>query len=132
MMRIPPAALVGLFFTSVFFFCAIFAPFIAPYGMAEVVGDVWEPSSSEFLLGTDSIGRDLLSRMIWGGRTTIFIATAATVLSFVTGATLGFFAAVSGGWVDRSSAALLTLLCRSLRSSSRLWFSRSCQQQFSH
>jgi len=110
MIRIPPAALIGLFFTSVFFFCAIFAPFIAPLGMAAVVGDVWEPSSSGFLLGTDSIGRDLLSRMIWGGRTTIFIATAATILSFATGSILGFFAAVSGGWIDQALSRFIDLI----------------------
>ena len=46
--------------------------------MAEVVGDVWEPSSAKFWLGTDGIGRDLLTRMIYGGQTTIAIATAAT------------------------------------------------------
>ena len=55
----------------------------------------------QFWLGTDNIGRDLLSRMIYGGRTTIFIATAATILSFVTGSILGFLAAVSG-WLGRS------------------------------
>ena len=65
MIRMPVSAVIGLFFTALYFLAAIFAPVIAPYGMAEVVGDVWEPSSSEFLLGTDSIGRDLLSRMIW-------------------------------------------------------------------
>ena len=95
-MRIPPAALIGLFFTGLYFLGAIFAPLLAPYGYAEIVGGVWEPSTSEHLLGTDSIGRDLLSRMIYGGRTTIFIATAATILSFTTGSILGFFAAVVG------------------------------------
>ena len=98
MRRIPLAALIGLFFTGAYFFCAIFAAWIAPYGMAEVVGDTWEPWSSAHLLGTDTIGRDLLSRMIWGGQTTIFIATAATILSFTLGSILGFTAAVSGGW----------------------------------
>jgi len=62
---------------------------------------VWEPASSEFLLGTDGIGRDLLSRMIFGGQTTIFVATSATLLSFGLGSILGFTAAVKGGWVDQ-------------------------------
>ena len=62
MRRIPLAALIGLFFTGAYFFCAIFAAWIAPYGMAEVVGDTWEPWSSAHLLGTDTIGRDLLGR----------------------------------------------------------------------
>ncbi len=110
MKNIPISALIGLFFTGIYFFIAIFAPLIAPYGMAEVVGDVWEPASSQYLLGTDNIGRDLLSRMIYGGRTTIFVATAATVISFVTGSILGFFAAVMGGWIDQVLSRLVDLI----------------------
>jgi len=110
MIRIPLAALIGLIITVTFFAIALLAPVIAPYGMAEVVGDVWEPSSDKFLLGTDNIGRDLLSRLIYGGQTTIFIATAATILSFVTGSVLGFFAAVSGGWVDQLLSRFVDLI----------------------
>tara|TARA_R110002110_G_scaffold106423_15_gene266828 strand:- start:1136 stop:2044 length:909 start_codon:yes stop_codon:yes gene_type:complete len=110
MKNIPLSALIGLFFTGLFFTMALFAPLIAPYGMAETVGDVWEPPSSQFLLGTDSIGRDLLTRLIYGGRTTIFIATMATILSFVTGTVLGFFAAVSGGWVDQAISRFVDLI----------------------
>ena len=109
-MRMPLSAAIGLFFTGLYFFVAIFAPLIAPYSMTEVVGDVWEPSSAEHWLGTDSIGRDLLSRMIYGGRTTIWIATMATVLSFVTGSVLGFFAAVIGGWVDQALSRFVDLI----------------------
>ncbi|GAA6202364.1 ABC transporter permease [Aquicoccus sp. SU-CL01552] len=110
MKRIPFAALVGLFFTALYFLAAVLAPLIAPYGMAEVVGGVWEPSSADFLLGTDNIGRDLLSRMIYGGRTTIFIATVATILSFTTGSVLGFLAAVLGGWADQVMSRFVDLL----------------------
>lgn len=110
MTRIPPAALIGLFFTGLYFFMAIFAPLIAPYSMTEIVGDVWEPSSSEHWLGTDNIGRDLLTRMIYGGRTTIFIATAATILSFTLGSILGFTAAVIGGWVDQAMSRFVDLI----------------------
>lgn len=109
-MRIPLAALIGILLTAIYFLAAIFAPLIAPYGYAEVVGGVWEPSSSEYLLGTDNIGRDLLSRMIYGGRTTIFIATMATILSFFTGAVLGFLAAVLGGWADQLMSRFVDLL----------------------
>ncbi|PVH28766.1 ABC transporter permease [Pararhodobacter oceanensis] len=101
MKGIPLAALLGLIITILFFLMAIFAPLIAPYGMSETVGDVWEPSSSQFWLGTDNIGRDLLTRMIYGGRTTIFVASLATILSFTLGAVLGFTAAVYGGLVDQ-------------------------------
>ncbi|MDC1223782.1 ABC transporter permease [Ascidiaceihabitans sp.] len=124
MMRIPLSALIGLFITGVYFFCAIFATWVAPYGMAETVGEVWEPSRLGFLLGTapegtvdaqywlgtDQIGRDLLTRMIYGGQTTILIATAATILSFTTGSVLGFFAAVSGGWVDQALSRFVDLV----------------------
>jgi len=108
--NIPLAAMVGLMFTGLYFAMAILAPWIAPYGMAEIVGDVWEPSSPEHLLGTDNIGRDLLTRMIYGGRTTIFIATVATLISFCTGSLLGFLAAVAGGWVDQLLSRFVDLV----------------------
>jgi len=108
-MRIPISALIGMFMTGAFFLAAIFAPWIAPYGLAEIVGDVWEPRSSEFWLGTDNIGRDLLTRMIYGGRTTIFIATMATILSFTLGSFLGFTAAVIGGWIDQAMSRTVDL-----------------------
>lgn len=108
--NIPMAATIGLFFTALYFFVAIFAPWIAPYGMAEVVGGVWEPASAKHWLGTDNIGRDLLTRMIYGGRTTIFVATAATVISFTTGAVLGFLAAVLGGWADQALSRFVDLV----------------------
>lgn len=98
--KMPLTALLGIAMTALFFLVAIFAPLIAPYGLGEVVGKVWEPSSSAFWLGTDNIGRDLLTRMIYGCRTTIFIATTATIISFVLGSVLGFSAVVIGGWFD--------------------------------
>lgn len=110
MRRIPIAALIGLVITAAYFLAAIFAPWIAPYGMAEVVGDSWAAPSAAHWLGTDGIGRDLLSRMIWGGRTTILIATLATLLSFGTGASLGMAAAVIGGWVDQALSRFVDLI----------------------
>ncbi|MFV2002266.1 MAG: ABC transporter permease [Paracoccaceae bacterium] len=108
-MRMPISAALGIFMTTIFFLAAVFAPWLAPYGLAEIVGDVWEPRSSEFLLGTDNIGRDLLTRMLYGGRTTIFIATMATILSFTLGSFLGLTAAVIGGWVDQVMSRLVDL-----------------------
>lgn len=109
-MRMPISAMIGLCFTATYFLAAIFASWLAPYGMAEVVGDVWEPWSATHLLGTDGIGRDLLSRMIYGGQTTIFVASAATVLSFTLGSVLGFTAAVRGGWVDQILSRTVDLM----------------------
>ncbi len=108
--RIPLSALIGIIATSTFVFMAVFAPWIAPYPMAEIVGGTWEPSSAKFLLGTDNLGRDLLSRMIFGARTTLTIAALATALSFTLGATLGFTAAVFGGWVDQVMSRGIDLL----------------------
>src|SRR4051812_4685327 len=98
--RIPPGALIGLVFTAAFLLVAIFAQIIAPYGLGEIVGDVWLPMSAKYPFGTDNLGRDLLSRMIFGAQTTIFIAVLATALAFSLGAILGFAAAVIGGWFD--------------------------------
>ncbi len=108
--RIPIPALVGLVLTALFLLAAIFAPFIAPYGNGQIVGDVWEPASANYLLGTDNLGRDLLSRMIYGARITIFIAVVATALSFSLGAILGFTAAVLGGWFDTLMSRFVDLL----------------------
>ncbi|EXL02522.1 ABC transporter permease [Aquamicrobium defluvii] len=108
--RIPLSALIGLFLTALFLFAALFAPWIAPYGNGEIVGDVWGPMSATHLLGTDNLGRDLLSRMIYGARITIFIAVAATALSFILGSVLGFTAAVIGGWIDQTMSRFVDLL----------------------
>ena len=108
--RIPLSAWVGLILTTLFVFCAVFAPWIAPYAKGQIVGDVWEPMSGEHWLGTDNLGRDLLARMIYGARTTIFIATMATVLSFSLGSILGFTAAVVGGWFDTLMSRFVDLL----------------------
>ncbi|MDH4992588.1 ABC transporter permease [Aquamicrobium lusatiense] len=108
--HIPPSALVGLLLTALFLFAALFAPWIAPYGNGEIVGEVWGPMSAAHPLGTDNLGRDLLSRMIYGARITIFITVTATALSFILGSVLGFTAAVVGGWIDQTLSRFVDLL----------------------
>lgn len=98
---IPISAWVGIAGIVLALFCAIFAPWIAPFGERDVVGDIWLPMGGDFLLGTDNLGRDLLSRLIFGSRTTIFVALAATVISFSLGMLLSFTAAVTGGLIDQ-------------------------------
>lgn len=110
MSRVSPSALIGLVFTTVFFLGAVFAPWISPYPYDATVGGFWEPRSNEHWLGTDGIGRDLLSRLIWGGQITIFVAGAATLLSFCTGTVLGLIAAVAGGWVDQALSRFVDLV----------------------
>ena len=110
MRRIPVAALIGIVITAAYFFVALTAQWIAPYRMDALVGGVWDPMSSAHWLGTDSIGRDLLTRMLYGTQVTIFVATAATILSFTTGSVLGFTAATAGGWVDQALSRLIDLV----------------------
>ncbi|RWI31417.1 MAG: ABC transporter permease [Mesorhizobium sp.] len=102
--------MIGLIVTALFLLVAIFARFIAPYGLGEIAGGVWESMSVKFLFGTDNLGRDLLSRMIYGAQTTIFIAILATALSFSMGAVLGFAAAVAGGWFDMLVSRVVDML----------------------
>ncbi|MBN9057089.1 MAG: ABC transporter permease [Rhizobiales bacterium] len=99
---IPISAWIGIIGIVLALFCALFAPLIAPYGESQIVGSVWQPMGGDYLLGTDNLGRDLFSRLIFGARTTIFVALAATVLSFSLGMLLSFTAAVTGGFVDQA------------------------------
>jgi peptide/nickel transport system permease protein len=99
-MRVPLSALIGIVMTTIFVVSAIFAQWLAPYPIDAAVGKVWEGSSSTFWLGTDTIGRDILSRLIYGGQITIFVALMSSLLSFSMGAFFGFLAATRGGWVD--------------------------------
>jgi len=95
------ASRLGLFVVSGFGFCAIFAPWLAPYGQSEIVGDVWEPLFGKFIFGTDLIGRDMLSMLIYGARNMIALALLTTGCAFSLGSLLGFLAATMGGWVDQ-------------------------------
>lgn len=98
--RAPLSAKFGLGIITFTIFVIIFAPWLAPYEESAIVGQVWEESSAKFWLGTDNLGRDMLSRLIYGARTTVFIAISATVISFCIGAVSGFAATIYGGWVD--------------------------------
>jgi peptide/nickel transport system permease protein len=108
--RIPISALIGLLVTVLFVLAAIFTPWIAPYSNTAVVGDVWAPASAAHWLGTDNLGRDLLTRLLYGARITLFIAFLATALSFTLGASLGFSAAVIGGWFDELLSRFVDLI----------------------
>jgi peptide/nickel transport system permease protein len=94
------SAWIGMAIVATFIFMAVFAPWIAPYGEAETVSDTWASPSMQYWLGTDNIGRDMLSRIIFGARTTISVALAATILSFAIGMCAGLFASIGGQVVD--------------------------------
>ena len=89
---------------------AILAPVIAPYAETAIVGDVWEAFSTTFWLGTDHLGRDLFTRMVYGARNTLAIAFITTLLSFMVGTTLGFLAAAKGGWIDQILSRVIDII----------------------
>jgi peptide/nickel transport system permease protein len=108
--RAPLSAKIGLAIVALNLLAALLAPLVAPHGETVVVGAVWAGGfwASDFagrkdllLLGTDQLGRDLLSRMLYGARNTIAIAIATTTLSFAVGVTGGFLAATLRGWTDQ-------------------------------
>ncbi|VDC27543.1 ABC transporter permease [Pseudogemmobacter humi] len=98
--RIPLSALFGATVMVLFILLAIFGPWITPYAPDATVGKTWTGPSTEFWLGTDNIGRDILSRIIAGAQTTIGIALVTTVLSFTLGVSAGIFASVGGPVLD--------------------------------
>jgi len=96
-----PGARVAAVVLALLLAAALTAPWLAPYGENQIVGEFWEPFSARSWLGTDQLGRDLLTRLIYGAQNTFLIAGAATLLSFTLGSLLGFVAAVSRGVVDQ-------------------------------
>ena len=108
--RAPPTAWFGLIVITIYVLVALLAPLIAPYGEAEIVAGAYEPWGGDYLVGTDQLGRDLLSRMIYGARNTIGIAVMTTALSFTIGGLLGLLAAILGGWTDQLLARAVDIL----------------------
>lgn len=106
----PASAIFGMVLVSCFMFVAAFAPWLAPHGETEVVGHEYEAWFGAFLLGTDNLGRDMLSRLIFGARNTVGIALVTTILSFLVGGTMGLLAAIKGGWVDQVFSRLIDLV----------------------
>lgn len=108
--NIPFTAWLGMAGISITVIAAVFAPLLAPYSAAEVVGDVWATPNQTFLLGLDNLGRDLLSRLIWGAQATLFVALAATLLSMAIGVFFSFIAATSPGIVDHTLSRINDIL----------------------
>ena len=93
-------ALVGLILLSVLTFGAIFAQWIAPYDPNDQEYEMIETPSWEHPLGTDDLGRDLLSRLIHGGQISLFVGVSTVLISLVIGVVLGISAGYYGGWLD--------------------------------
>jgi peptide/nickel transport system permease protein len=90
---------------------AVLGPYVTPHGVGDIVDlDYFGPMSSQYPLGTDYLGRDMLSRILFGARYTVGISLAATLIACATGVTLGMAAAVSGGWFDAALSRFLDAL----------------------
>lgn len=114
----PLTASYGILVIVIYAVLAIFAAWLAPYGQAEVFdqvnalpgGNLATGGNPDHLLGTDQIGRDLLSRLIYGAQNTVGIAFATTLIAFFLGGSLGFLAAMIQGWFDNALSRMVDVL----------------------
>ena len=116
--QMPLTAAFGILIISIYAILSIFAGSIAPYGQEEIFekinllpgGDEATGGDPRFPLGTDQLGRDLLSRLIYGAQNTVGIAFITTLLAFFIGVSVGFLAATLGGWIDQVASRTVDAL----------------------
>lgn len=106
----PLSGQIGLTVILLYLLVIMFAPWLAPYGESTVVGGAFEPWGGSYVLGTDSLGRDIFSRLIYGARNTVGMTFLITVLTFVLGSSVGIIAAVLGGWIDQVVSRVVDIL----------------------
>ncbi|MAO93559.1 MAG: ABC transporter permease [Rhodospirillaceae bacterium] len=106
----PATALFGISVLILFLLVGIFTPVIAPYGETEIAGDQYEVWSETFLLGTDNLGRDILSRLMYGTRNTVGIALLTTCITFLIGTFFGMISAALGRLVDQVMCRIIDVL----------------------
>ncbi len=108
--KAPFTAWLGMTIIAFYLFVALFAPLIAPYGEAEIFKTPYAPWDEVHIFGTDRLGRDILSRLIYGARNTMGIAILTTLLAFLIGGGLGLLSAILRGWVDQLLARFVDVL----------------------
>lgn len=98
---LPLSGLIGLALVLFWLVVAVIGPLVAPYPVGRFVDqEVFSPANAQFWLGSDYLGRDVLSRLIWGARYTVLLAAGAAALAVFTGTSIALFAAIRGGWAD--------------------------------
>jgi ABC-type dipeptide/oligopeptide/nickel transport system permease subunit len=92
--------------------CALFAPWLAPHDPTSIDPNALRmpPFSGQYMLGTDDVGRDLLSRLIWGSRLSLGVGISVVAISASIGIMLGVLAGFFGGWIDRVIMRLIDIL----------------------
>ena len=109
--RLPLAGKIGLALVVFWLLVALFVPLLAPYPIgAFVTYGVFDGASAQHWLGSDYLGRDVLSRLLSGARYTVGLALGAAVLAVITGTSLALFATVSQGWVDEALSRFMDTL----------------------
>lgn len=108
--KAPLTASFGMLVITMYILAAIFAPVIAPFSETEVVAAQFEVWEAPYYLGTDNLGRDMLSRLIYAARNTVGIALLTATIAFVVGMAAGLLAAVLGGWVDQLFSRIVDVL----------------------
>jgi len=108
--KAPLSAKFGLLVIAGYVFVALFAPVLTPYGESEIVGAEFEEWGGQFVLGTDNLGRDMLTRLLYGARNTIGIAFVTTCLAFLIGGVAGILAATLAGWIDQLLSRFVDVL----------------------
>jgi dipeptide transport system permease protein len=109
-------AVIGLVFMTLVTFMAVFAPWVAPHDPIEQFRDhflappVFAGGSAQFLLGTDELGRDILSRLIHGARLSLLVGLVSVVMALIPGVILGLTAAFSGRMVDAAIMRLMDIM----------------------
>ena len=109
-LRAPITAKFGILVILVYGFVAIFAPVLTPYSETEIVGPEFDVWGEQFILGTDGLGRDMLTRLLFGARNTVGVAFITTCLAFLIGGLTGLLAAIYGGWLDQISSRIVDVL----------------------
>ncbi len=108
--RISPVQVMAATIMWLYVLTALLAPLIAPYGEAEIVGEAFAPWSARHWLGTDQLGRDFLSRLLYGLRNSLALAVATTLLSFLVGGLAGLLAATGGRIADTALSRLVDVI----------------------
>ncbi len=108
--KAPITAWFGMIMIAIYIFVSVFAGVLAPFGETEVVGYEYEPWGGEFLLGTDNLGRDMFSRLLYGAQNTVAIAVVTTLIAFFLGGFMGLLAASLGGFLDQFLSRVMDVL----------------------
>ena len=108
---LPPVATIAALVLLIYAAVAVTGPLWAPYGPAEVlVGDPFEPPSLQHLFGTDNLGRDVFSRVVYGSRPVLAMAVSSTGLAVIIGGIIGLLLAYRRGWIDELAMRIIDIV----------------------